>query len=218
MWAADLAEGTLPSREQAQQLAREVLGDQGSRLAHVLTAGRIARAVGEHLRERGFLTPTEAHLLAVAATVHDIGYAPTVARTGFHAYDGAAYLRSLGWSPRLVRLVANHSCALVTAPRSIVPRLQLEFPAEQGVLPDALAYSDMHSSPVGLIIAAEARLADIARRRPDPVEAARAVQLRMALARVGDALVAPVRAEVSPPLPRDASTAQWQVAPDLRAC
>lgn len=214
MRVADLTEGTLPTWDEAHVLARELLGDLGTRLAHVLTAGRIARAVGEHLCATGFLTPTEAHLLGVAATVHDIGYAPAVSSTGFHPYDGAAHLRSLGWPPRLARLVANHSCALVTAPAPLIPRVQAEFPQEPGLLPDALTYSDMHSSPTGQIIAAEARLADIARRHPGPREGVRAVQLRLAMARVGDALLVAQRAgasdaPVSPPRRR--------VDPNLRA-
>jgi HD domain len=188
MRAADLTQGMLPTVDEAQQLARELLADQGTRLAHVLTAGRIAHAVGEHLSERGALTPAEAHLLVVAATVHDIGYAPALVCTGFHPYDGAVHLRSRGWPARLARLVANHSSALVTAPPSLVPRLRAEFPAEHGLLLDALTYSDMHSSPAGQIVASAARLSDIARRRPDPAERARAVQLRRAIARVGDAL------------------------------
>lgn len=189
MHGVHFAPGAAPTREQAQALAEELLGDQGTRLAHVLTAGRIAAAVAEGLRESGSLTNEEAALLVVAATVHDIGYAPSVARTGFHPLDGAVHLRSLGWSPWLGRLVANHSCALVTAPDQLTPRVRTEFPPVPGLLPDSLTYSDMHSSPRGEVIAAEVRLADIAARHADPREAARAVQLRLALARVGDALL-----------------------------
>ena len=49
-------------------------------------------------------------------------------------------------------------------------------------------YADMHSAPDGAVIRAEHRLADIARRKPDPLEQLRAMRLRAAMTRVGRAL------------------------------
>jgi HD superfamily phosphodiesterase len=49
-------------------------------------------------------------VLIAAAYLHDIGYAPTLARTGFHPLDGAVHLRELG-EERLAGLVAHHSGA-----------------------------------------------------------------------------------------------------------
>ena len=41
-----------------------------------------------------------AELLVAAAVLHDVGYAPTVALTGFHPLDDARYLAGLGASDR----------------------------------------------------------------------------------------------------------------------
>lgn len=181
--------GVIPTLEQARDLAAEILGDQGTRLAHVLTAGRIAHTVGGTLATAGVLDRADSHLLEVAATVHDIGYAPALRVTGFHPLDGGLHLIALGWSARLANLVANHSCALLTAPDSVRAELTSRFPAEPGLLPDALAYSDMHSSPSGEVISTEDRLADVAIRHPDPRQETRARELRVAIARVGVAML-----------------------------
>jgi len=56
----------------------------------------------------------DADLLEAAAWLHDIGYSPKLADTGFHPLDGARYLRDVEHAdPMLCRLVANHSCAII---------------------------------------------------------------------------------------------------------
>lgn len=52
----------------------------------------------------------DAELLVTAAVLHDVGYAPDVATTGFHPLDGARYLAELGASHRLCCLVAALLC------------------------------------------------------------------------------------------------------------
>ena len=103
-------------------------------------------------------TPREAQLLVGAATLHDIGYAPQIAHTGFHPLDGALYLRTLGYPPRLVNLVAHHSQAVILAHDHGIDDLETRFPREDSLLADALVYSDMHSSPEGTIIDPQTRL------------------------------------------------------------
>jgi HD superfamily phosphodiesterase len=69
-------------------------------------------------------------LLRAAAVLHDVGYAPRLATTGFHPLDGARFLRDVhGGDERLVRLVANHSFALLEAEaRGLREVLEAEFP------------------------------------------------------------------------------------------
>lgn len=168
----------------AQALARELLGTEGTRLQHVRTAGFVASRLAV------LFPPEDAELLVTAATLHDIGYSPRIARTGSHALDGGAFLRAEGYPERLVALVANHSLALMTADPAAREVLAEQYPSEGGLLTDALAYADMHSAPDGQLIAVQRRLADIARRHADPREVVRAAQLRAAMARVGTALFA----------------------------
>jgi HD domain len=73
----------------------------------------------------------EADLLTSAAILHDVGYAPRLARTGLHPLDGARYLRGAHDAYELLqRLVANHSVALPEAEdRGLRDVLEAELPA-----------------------------------------------------------------------------------------
>ncbi|MGE6749564.1 HD domain-containing protein [Streptomyces niveus] len=94
---------------------------------------------------------TDADLMEAAAVLHDIGYAPDLAKTGFHPLDGARYLRDVEHADeRLVRLVAHHSCAWMEAEaRGMRDELEAEFPREVPHLADALCYCDMSTTPDG---------------------------------------------------------------------
>ena len=177
-----MPDGHVPDAAEAQALARELLGDVGTRWAHVQTAGAMAARVSV------LFDDLEAALLVAAATLHDVGYAPAIAHTGFHPLDGAVFLRSRGMSERLVSLVAHHSEADMLGPQHGVFDLAQRFPRERSLLADALVYADMHAAPDGQVVRAETRLADIAMRRPDAVESLRAQRLRAAMTRVGAAL------------------------------
>lgn len=188
-----------PSIADAQELARELLGSEGTRLQHVRTAGFLASRLAV------LFDPDAAELLVMAATLHDIGYSPRIAHTGFHPLDGGAFLRAEGYPERLAALVANHSLAILSADGHWADDLAEQFPREEGMLTDALAYADMHSSPDGRIIPVELRLADIAARHVDRGEASRAQQLRAAMARVGAALLQ-VQGSTPVPAPRAAAS------------
>ncbi|MDT3400351.1 HD domain-containing protein [Streptomyces sp. B1866] len=108
-----------------------------------------------------------ADLLVAAAVLHDVGYAPRLAATGFHPLDGARFLRDVhGADDRLVRLVANHSFALLEAEeRGLREVLEAEFPLlEDQRLVDALVWCDMTTTPDGEATTAEARVAEIVGR------------------------------------------------------
>lgn len=108
----------------------------------------------------------DADLLVSAAYLHDVGYAPNVAVTGFHALDGARYLRDVvGAEARLCSLVAYHSCAHIEARhRGLADELRAEFEPVGGTLADALTFCDMTTTPDGEPTDVEARLAEILSR------------------------------------------------------
>jgi putative nucleotidyltransferase with HDIG domain len=106
----------------------------------------------------------DADLLVAAAWLHDVGYAPDVEDTGFHPIDGARYLRKLDVTPWLCRLVANHSGARYEAELRGLSREQAEFPDEASLARDGLWYCDMTTSPVGLPVTFDVRLAEIRQR------------------------------------------------------
>ncbi|QDY81031.1 HD domain-containing protein [Streptomyces qinzhouensis] len=93
------------------------------RWAH--SQGVAARAAG-----LGYLLGKDTVLLEAAATLHDFGYTPRLAVTGFHPLDGARFLRDEhGADERLVRLVANRSFVLLEAEeRGLRKTLEAEFP------------------------------------------------------------------------------------------
>ncbi|MEU8202913.1 HD domain-containing protein [Streptosporangium sp. G11] len=183
--------------EWARDLAKELLEQPlPRRWAH--TQGVAARA--ESLAP---ILGQESDLLTASAWLHDIGYAPQLVDTGFHPLDGARYLREVHQADdKLVRLVAHHSCAVYEATeRGLLDVLNEEFDRERPELVEALTYCDMTTSPDGLPLEVDVRLAEIhsrygpehlvsrsiANATPCITSAVRAVQVALADVRPGGA-------------------------------
>jgi HD superfamily phosphodiesterase len=144
----------------AAELARKLLEvPLPRRWAHVQGVAAQARSLAPILGD-------DADLLEAAAWLHDIGYSPQLADTGFHPLDGARYLRDVEHAdPRLCKLVANHSCAILEADeRGLSDALSSEFPSRDSKLNDALAYCDMTTTPTGDVVSVHDRLSEIVER------------------------------------------------------
>jgi predicted hydrolase (HD superfamily) len=144
----------------ARDLARRLLADAlPRRWAHTQGVGRKAESIAHIAGEDG-------DFLICAAWLHDIGYAPPLASTGFHPLDGARYLRDVEHAgQRLCRLVAHHSCAVVEARRrGLAGELVAEFAPVCGLMADALTYCDMTTSPDGAAVEVETRLDEVIAR------------------------------------------------------
>jgi putative nucleotidyltransferase with HDIG domain len=149
--------------EWARAVAAEHLtGALPRRWSHVQGAADQAAAVAAIVGE-------DADLLVAAAWLHDVGYAPDLADTGFHPLDGAAYLRRIDAPERLVCLVAHHTCALLEADmRGLASRLEEQYPREESATADALWYADLTTGPDGQRLDVYERLAEVrARYGPD---------------------------------------------------
>ena len=119
------------------------------------------------------LPAEDGELLVAAAFLHDVGYAPSLNRLGFHSVDGARFLRAQG-QERLASLVAHHSGARFEAEeRGLVEELAA-FPVEDGPVMDALTFADMTIGPAGQPMTLDERIEEIRRRYPpdDPVHRA----------------------------------------------
>jgi HD domain len=165
----------------AAEHAEELLGPVGDCWAHSSAVGERARSIGE-----AFAPADRVHLIA-AAYLHDIGYAPDLRQTGFHALDGAIHLRGLGHE-RLARLVAHHSEARFEASLRGLSRRLEEFPREPSAVADALTWCDMTVGSAGEPMSLHERTLDIAVRYGDEHTATRALSwsmsyLSLALAR-----------------------------------
>ena len=144
----------------AAELARKLLEvPLPRRWAHVQGVAMQARSLAPILGD-------DAGLLEAAAWLHDLGYSPDLADTGFHPLDGARYLRDVECAdPSLCRLVANHSCAILEADeRGLADVLSSEFPPPDSKLNDALAYCDMTTTPTGHVVSVHDRLSEIVER------------------------------------------------------
>jgi putative nucleotidyltransferase with HDIG domain len=145
----------------ARETARKLLETElPRRWAHTQgvagRARRLARMLGQ-----------EAELIEVAAWLHDIGYASSVASTGFHSLDGARYLRDiLEASDMLCRLVAHHTGAAIEAEERGMPSISGEFAAPPPELLDALTYCDLTAGVDGTPTDVEDRLGEILTRYP----------------------------------------------------
>ncbi|WP_158605448.1 HD domain-containing protein [Amycolatopsis panacis] len=145
-WAFGLAEKLL-----ATELPR--------RWAHVRGTARHANRIGLLI-----LDGDEQDLLVAAAVSHDIGYARSLVRYGFHPLDGATFVARVGAPDRLTRLVANHSASAFAAGIRGMSEEMSRFPDESTPVRDALWYCDCVTDPNGNPIAFEARMAEIRRR------------------------------------------------------
>src|SRR4051794_20624442 len=88
--------------------AEQRLEPLGQRWRHVKEVAARAEQVAAALG-------ADSERLVSAALLHDIGYAPELAATGFHPLDGARYLRAADVDGVVARLVAHHSFAVVEA-------------------------------------------------------------------------------------------------------
>ena len=146
---------------EASVVATGLLRGVDTRLAHSSAVARQARLVVAVLD-----APWAAALLN-AAWLHDVGYAPSLALTGFHPLDGARWLRSEGWAAEVCSLVAWHTRAGTEAGlRNLASAQAAEFPAPPALAQAALAWSDLTSSPSGECCEATDRLAEILSRYP----------------------------------------------------
>ena len=144
----------------AERLSQELLQEPlPRRWAHVQGVAARARSLAPILG-------TDADLVEAAAWLHDIGYAPSLAATGFHPLDGARFLRDAERAEAMLcRLVAHHSYAIIEADeRGLADVVASEFEPAPDELSNALTFCDLTTSPDGEHVPVERRLAEIHHR------------------------------------------------------
>jgi putative nucleotidyltransferase with HDIG domain len=131
-------------------------------------AGRLAQDLGE-----------DADTLVSAAWLHDVGYASHLTVVGFHAIDGADFLRRRGFPHRVVNLVAFHSGAESEARELGIDALLAAFRDERSLTRDLLWYADMTVGPDGEQLSFPARMAEVRERYPPDHYISRALDVGM---------------------------------------
>ena len=153
--------------------ARLLAAPLPARWKHVVgVASRAARAASALSKDDGVA-------LVSSAWLHDIGYSPDVAKTGFHPLDGALFARDAGFPERMGALVAHHSAAMSEASVFGVSSQLAEFVDERTVTRDLLWYLDMTTGPDGHVLSFENRMADVRQRYPNDHYVIRALDLGM---------------------------------------
>ena len=146
----------------AENYASSLLADNPRRLAHSRAVATTASELADVLLD----DPEECAVLVAAAWLHDIGYAPMLAKTGAHHLDGAIHLEELG-EHRLACLVAHHgSGAAETALRGFADEFA-QFPRETSLVADILTYCDLSCGPDGTRLSLDERLREIRARYGD---------------------------------------------------
>jgi hypothetical protein len=176
--------------------AERLLSPLGNRWQHVQQVAQQARRVAKAV------PLTDRDLLVAAAYLHDVGYAPALAVTGFHPLDGARWVRDHGPGGRLASLIAHHSCAIHEARvRGFHDVLVAEFELEESATYDALVFCDMTTGPTGKTVSFAERINEILERYGPDHEVSRALtssRARLAachdrtLARLEDGVAQPI--------------------------
>ncbi|MDF1597267.1 MAG: HD domain-containing protein [Acidimicrobiia bacterium] len=141
----------------AEAHARPLLSPLGRRWRHSQSVAGTARDLARSL------TPEDADVLVAAAYLHDVGYAPKLAISGFHPLDGGRYLRALGHG-RLAGLVAYHTGAQHEAKLHGLQQELARFDDEQSLVAAALTYCDLTNGPDGERLTPEQRIIDVEAR------------------------------------------------------
>lgn len=107
--------------------------------------------------------------LVTAALLHDIGYHPDLARTGFHPLDGAAYLAEHHHPLPVCYLVATHTAAHLEAQARGIPTTAFtpylpHDPETYETARAVLTYADLTTSHRGQPCTVQDRLAGILAR------------------------------------------------------
>lgn len=136
------------------------------RFRHTVAVAERAQRLAPRL-----LAPERAQIVMAAAWLHDIGYAPHLAETGFHPIDGANQVARdavLASCPSLVGLVAHHTGAVFEA-RERALEVQLEqYPVPDAVELAILSCADLCAGPDGAAVDPADRINEVlARYRSD---------------------------------------------------
>lgn len=109
--------------------------------------------------------------LVAAGVLHDVGYSPSLATSGFHPIDGATHLQEEGFSAVVCDLVATHTLATREAaerglPAEVFTPFVLVSHPDIERLRQLISWADLTTSPDGRNVTVDERLEEILQRYP----------------------------------------------------
>lgn len=152
------------SLDRARDLAEELVGEMTPRWQHLSRVGHTAELLAGR-------SPLVSDTVVLAAWLHDVGYAPGIATTGFHALDGALALADRGAPSEVVGLVGHHTGARFEAEERDLRDAWQELPVPDRDSLDILTMIDLSVGPSGDPVLERDRVAEILGRygEADPV-------------------------------------------------
>lgn len=173
----------------ARAVAEDRLVSLPRRWAHVQGVASRAAEVTSSLG-----CPSAEEIVA-AAWLHDVGYADSIAMSGFHPVDGARFARGEGFPESVVSLIAYHTGAEEEAAQRGLSASLAAFGAPAAEALDVVTFCDLTTSVDGALTDAHARIAEILDRYEpgDPVHravSASAPRLLASVSRVESRLAA----------------------------
>lgn len=135
----------------AERVFIQLLSNDLNRSKHTRTVVHLCHKIANQVN----IDAEAKELLIASAYLHDIGYSPVIADTGFYPYDGYIYLKENNWPDELCQLVLRHSQAHKMG--DLIPP-QVERLYEQGIdsrihnIYKILCIADMMSDTNGRIV------------------------------------------------------------------
>lgn len=144
---------------EVEVFVREALAKSPSRIEHIFAVGRKAKAAAETIKRRHPEIEIDPDFVYCAALLHDIGYAESIAQTGFHPLDGYNFLCRSGY-PDLAAAIVGHSSAPEHAQLSGISLPDIN----DSVTAKIITYCDAHIKQGGAEVTYQERVNDIVSR------------------------------------------------------
>ena len=149
----------LNDRAEVEKLVRECFSLDSKRLRHIEVIAQNVLGSAEKINQSWPELNLDVNLTYRAALLHDIGYARTIRKTGFHPFDGADFLIQSGY-PELAELIAGHSCS----PEEAILMGFSAIEPNDSIPAKLISYWDMRVKQGGEIVTYAERLAEIIAR------------------------------------------------------
>lgn len=143
----------------AEAFVKKGFKNSPDRLRHVLVVADRVRQLARDLNETYPGMNINEELAYCAALLHDVGYIEEIAESGFHAIDGANFLRKKGFS-HLADLTIGHS----SAPEEAELRGLKQVSPSEDWIAKLVTYCDVQVNHRGQIVTPEERFQDIIER------------------------------------------------------